>query len=108
MDGTYRFYDDKGRLRNIENYRKGLKHGKAITYDDNGSVSLEAEYMLGRLTCQKFTTDDGVTFEVFGELNETGTRINIYHNGVLFKKIETIGNGMDKHIIYNSITKFKE
>jgi|GEM_PF-733397 len=108
LDGPYRFYDEKGRLLNIENYRKGLKHGKAITYDDNGSVSLEAEYTLGRLTYQKLTTNDSVTFEVFGELNKAGTRINIYHGGDLFKKIETIGNGVDKHTLYNSITKFKE
>ncbi len=107
LNGPYRFYDSDGVLRIAEHYRKGLKHGKSTVYDTDGNVLSKEEYNYGKLVYQKFADEDGIVFEVFGELFQPGTRMNLYKNGALFKKIETIRLNYDKHTQYDLHTQNK-
>jgi len=107
LDGTYRFYDKVGTLQKEENYRNGLKHGASATYDENGVITDKAQYSSGRPTYRKFTTEEGTTFEIFGELKKVGTKLQLHKQGALFKNVETIGNDLEKHIEYDLTSHHK-
>lgn len=43
-DSTWKYFDENGRLLSLENFKKGLKNGKAFVYMDNGEIAEECEY----------------------------------------------------------------
>lgn len=105
LNGSYRFYDKTGKLRIFENYKKGLKHGAAVIYNEAGQLMEKNEFTEGRLTYQKFTSEGGVTFEVFGELDKAGTLVMMYQDGGLFRKIEIMGGGRDRRTEFDQSTQ---
>lgn len=105
LNGPYRFYDENSKLRIVENYKKGLKHGSAGNYNEAGQLIANYEYTEGRLTYQKFTSETGVTFEVFGEMDKPGTQVMMYRDSELFRKVEIVGGGRQKRTEYDPATQ---
>ncbi|MDO8368094.1 MAG: hypothetical protein Q7T20_14930 [Saprospiraceae bacterium] len=100
LHGNYKFYEESGTLRVSESYKNGLKHGLAFLYDENGQLSNKKEYFEGVTIYQKFTKEDGTTFELVGEYEKAGSRLLLSNNSGLYKKIEFLGNGRDHRVEY--------
>lgn len=100
LHGDYKFYDASGILRVSENYKNGLKHGPASQYDEHGKLSNKKEYYEGVEIYLKFTDEDGITFEIYGEYEKPGSRLLLSNKNGLYKKIEFLGNGRDHWVEY--------
>ena len=48
MYGELKLYDEKGKIKLIENYENGIKNGKEVFYYENGQVKSQGNYQNGK------------------------------------------------------------
>ena len=47
--GTWKYYDESGRLKRVENYKGGKKNGQSLIYYESGNLKVKSAYKSGLL-----------------------------------------------------------